>query len=77
MTPRARRALWDRSDGLCEVVEAGVRCLRPAAEAHHRVHRGAGGRHGEAKRQSDSLENLMAICSEHHFYFHNGGRLLR
>lgn len=43
----------------------------------YKVHRGMGGRHGDAKRQSDRLDNLMAVCSEHHFRFHNGGRLLR
>ena len=68
-------ALWERADGLCEVVENGVRCMRPAAAAHHVVHRGAGGRHGTAKKRSDSLENIQAICSYHHVYFHDGQRM--
>lgn len=74
MTPRARLALWDRSGGICEAVENGVRCLRPAVAWHHRVHRGAGGRHGEAKKRSDSLDNAVAICSYHHTLEHSGQR---
>ena len=68
-------ALWDRSEGLCEMIEEGVRCLRPAVDWHHRVPRGMGGRHGAAKRQSDSLENATAICRFHHHLIHSGQKV--
>ena len=72
MTPRIRMAIWDRSNGVCEVVEHGVRCLLPAAEVDHIEVRGMGGRHGAAKRKNNSLRNLRAICLFHHRLRHDG-----
>lgn len=55
---KIRRALWDRSDGHCEV--AGEPLTHSFA-VHHRKRRSQGGGH--------DLTNLMIVC---HFH-HNGG----
>jgi len=53
-----RRALMQRSGGLCE--QCGQ---APATDAHHRKPRGMGGTMLTDKHQ---LSNLLALCSEHH-----------
>lgn len=49
---RGRRALYRRSDGLCEV------CQCRASEAHHRKNRSQGG--------TWAVENLLHLCHDHH-----------
>ena len=63
-----RAALRERSGGLCEVGRAG--CLLRATEAHHRVPRGYGGRHGQARQVSDRLSNLLDVCRACHGWVH-------
>lgn len=75
MTPRDRIALFDRSEGCCEVIENGVRCLRPAAEVDHIVPRAMGGRHGDAKKQNNAVANLRCICLFHHRLRHSGQQM--
>jgi hypothetical protein len=65
-----RDALVCRSGGLCEIGRPG--CTRWACDPHHRVLRGAGGCHGEAKTQSDRLANLLLVCRPCHSWVHGG-----
>jgi len=51
-------ALFWRSDGRCEVVLVGLRCIRRAADPHHVQKRSQGG--------AGSFDNTIAICREHH-----------
>lgn len=53
---------------LCRLVDerdAGcVICARPATDHHHIIFRSAGG--------EDRIENLIALCREHHMYCAHG-----
>jgi len=49
-----------RSGGRCEIGMEG--CWGEALEKSHRIARGAGGRHGVAKRLSDRPSNLLDSC---------------
>ena len=71
MTPRQRMEIWDRSEGLCEVIENGQRCHNAAQEVDHIIARGVGGRKGAAKKRNNSSENLRAICVYHHRLRHD------
>lgn len=53
--PRRRRRIQRRDGGLCQVVEDGVKCLRPASDVDHVL---AGDDHSD--------ENLQCICDWHH-----------
>lgn len=50
--------LFWRSDGRCEVVLVGLRCIRRAQDPHHVQKRSQGG--------SDTADNLIAMCRDHH-----------
>lgn len=52
---------YDESDTYipCEI----FRCPRPAVDIHHIEARGMG---GNPKGDKDRIENLMALCREHH-----------
>jgi len=47
-----------RADGRCEVVLVGLRCIRRIEDSHHVIKRSQGG--------SDTLDNVLAICRDHH-----------
>jgi 5-methylcytosine-specific restriction endonuclease McrA len=52
-----------RDKGLCQVPG----CSRPAAHAHHIVHRSQGG--------SDDPSNLVSLCAAHHLHGVHGGHI--
>jgi len=60
-----RKALAQRSEGMCEVMIPG-RCTWLAAHASHRQGRKTGGRHGEAITANDRLSNLVHACAACH-----------
>ena len=64
-----RRVLAVRSGGVCEIGLVSV-CLGQARDVHHRVRRGAGGRHGAARAASDRLSNLLHVCRSCHEWVH-------
>lgn len=67
--PDAVRALLTaRSGGRCEVGLPG--CWGQATDPHHRVTRGAGGRHGAARLRSDRLSSLIDACRLCHTWIH-------
>ena len=72
MRESQRLRVWDRAEGRCEVVRDGVRCGRPGAEVDHVEAKGMGGRHGAARRRSESDENLRVICLSCHRARHDG-----
>lgn len=47
-----------------------VGCLQWAMQVHHRITRKDGGRHGQAKVQSDRLSDLLDVCWFCHFCVH-------
>jgi len=47
-----------RSDGRCEVVLVGLRCIRRAQDYHHVQKRSQGG--------PDTADNVLSICRDHH-----------
>jgi len=50
---------YDKSDFIpCEI------CSQKAVDIHHIEARGMGG-----TKQKDSIENLMALCREHHLFY--------
>lgn len=53
-----------RSGGWCELRLDG--CLGHATDPCHRLKRGAGGRHGEAREENNSLPNVMHGCRACH-----------
>jgi hypothetical protein len=67
--PPARRIeLADRSGDWCEAGLNG--CWRRATDPHHRILRGDGGVHGEAKEASDKLSDLLHLCRWCHCWAH-------
>lgn len=62
-------ALAVRSQGRCEIALPG--CLGMATDPCHRIKRGAGGRHGQAEVENNSLSNLMHGCRPCHDHSHN------
>lgn len=67
--PADRRAeLETRSDGWCEAGLDG--CWGRATDPHHRVVRGIGGVHGEAKERADELADLVLLCRRCHQQVH-------
>lgn len=67
--PPARRIeLADRSGRRCEAELEG--CRGRAIDPHHRVIRGNGGVHGEAKEVSDQLSGLLHLCRFCHRWAH-------
>lgn len=66
--PQRRKTLSDRSGKVCEARLPG--CWGRATDPHHRVTRKDGGRHGQAKQQSDQLSNLLHLCRSCHDYAH-------
>jgi hypothetical protein len=68
--PRARRkTLGERSEELCEAMLPC--CWSAATDPHHRVVRGRGGRHGEARERSDQLSDLLHLCRPCHGWVHD------
>lgn len=61
-----RKALQARSGGKCEIRHPDAGCTRTAVEASHRVPRGSGGRHGEAKTANDRPVNFLHACGPCH-----------
>lgn len=61
---RVRKALAERSGGLCEVAQPG--CARVATDFSHRLRTGMGGRHGAAARAHHVLSNALAACRPCH-----------
>jgi predicted restriction endonuclease len=61
-----RPLVHERAEGRCEVVIDGERCTRRFAHCHHRLPVGRGGR--------DELDNLLAVCTEHHIHIHHNPR---
>jgi len=59
-----RKALWERSQGLCEV--SGRPLYREGFDAHHRRNKGMG---GTSRLDTDTLPNLLALDP----MIHNGG----
>jgi hypothetical protein len=70
-----RRVLAVRSGGVCEV--SLPVCRGQATDVHHRVRRGAGGRHGAARVASDSVANLLHVCRSCHEWVHANPALAR
>lgn len=69
--PETRVAVFERAQGLCEVnVRYGDVCVDVASDVHHRVPRGLGGCHGEAREVSDRLSSVMAACRPCHSWVH-------
>lgn len=64
----SRRLLRERSGGLCEAQLPG--CIGQATETCHRIKKGTGGRHGEAREQNNSLSNLWHGCRSCHRWTH-------
>ncbi|KKK76184.1 hypothetical protein LCGC14_2866190, partial [marine sediment metagenome] len=56
MDERQRLRIWDRDNGTCQL------CGGPGSEINHIEHKGLGGRHGEAKKRSESDSNLQLVC---------------
>lgn len=70
-----RNAVLERDKFRCQLdgprclnkkVPAGVPLHRRFLHIHHVEHRAAGGRHGEAKKESDSEGNLTVLCINCH-----------
>ena len=61
MDARTRILVAERAEGICEICHkaAGV-------EVHHANPRGMGGRHGEAKKRIEAIENLRWVCRKCH-----------
>lgn len=70
VTPKARKGLRDRSGGACEMRNAAAQCEGRAIEASHRIKRGAGGRHGEAREVNGRLSNFVHACRPCHRWLH-------
>lgn len=66
--PDRRAELETRSDGWCEAQFVG--CWGRAIDPHHRVVRGSGGVHGEAKERADELSDLVHLCRSCHRWTH-------
>lgn len=72
-SPKVKQAVLTRSGGLCErQLPSGRRCLSLGHDYHHIVRKGMGGRHGEAKKISDSEANCMMVCLSCHGERHDG-----
>lgn len=67
--PSVRRALKERSGGLCEARLAD--CRGQATDPAHRDGTGSGGRRGAAKVAHDRLSNLTDLCRSCHQWTHN------
>jgi hypothetical protein len=65
---KRRKTLAERSGGWCEAQLDG--CSGRAVDPHHRVVRGRGGTHGEAKERSDQLSALLHLCRSCHDWVH-------
>jgi hypothetical protein len=61
-----RELLAWRSSGLCEWPEP--LCPELATDAHHRLNRKAGGRHGDMRDKLNGVEWLLHACRTHHAY---------
>lgn len=70
VTPKARKTLRARSGGVCEMRNLLAPCSGRAAEVSHRIKRGAGGRHGEAREANGRMSNLIHACSPCHRWVH-------
>lgn len=64
-----RAALVARSGGRCEIALPG--CLGAATDPAHRIGRGMGGRHGDAKTTNDRLSNVLHACRVCHDHTHH------
>jgi hypothetical protein len=66
--PATRLSLSDRSGLWCEAQLED--CWGRATDPHHRVVRGIGGVHGEAKVRADELSDVMDLCRSCHRWVH-------
>jgi hypothetical protein len=71
-----RTRLAERSGGWCEIRLVGM-CRARAVETSHRVNVKVGGRHGDARRRSDRLSNVVHSCSPCHRWVHLNPRKAR
>lgn len=60
MDTRTRLLVIERDEGTCQ------ECGGPGQEIHHVVPKRMGGRHGEAKKRSESIDNLQLLCVKCH-----------
>jgi 5-methylcytosine-specific restriction endonuclease McrA len=60
MDARMRLLVWERDEGTCRI------CGGPGQEIDHIEAKKMGGRHGEAKKRIESIENLRLVCRKCH-----------
>ena len=60
--PEIREAVYERAQGMCEIMSPKAGCTGRAEHLHHRKLRSQGGEH--------TVENLVHICERCHSYAH-------
>lgn len=61
MDARTRILVAERAEGICEICH-----LAPGVEVDHIEARKMGGRHGEAKKRIEAIDNLRWVCRKCH-----------
>ena len=60
LSERTRLDVWQRDDGTCQI------CGGPGSEIDHIIPKMMGGRHGQAKKDIERMENYRLLCVRCH-----------